>query len=84
MDAKWVKSARNELRRQEQKRRADPATQWRRLLLSERQWQDPRYLSSQARLPEGLRIESLKPLAGQLFPVANQVLLRVLPKAHAQ
>ncbi len=84
VDAKWVTSARNELHRQEQKRRADPATQWRRLLLSERQWQDPRYLSSQARLPEGLRIESLKPLAGQLFPVANQVLLRVLPKAHAQ
>ena len=80
VDAKWVTGARNELRRQEQKRRTDPATQWRRLLLSERHWQDPRYLSSQARLPDGLRIELLKPLANQLFPVANQVLLRVLPK----
>ncbi len=84
VDAQWVASARNELRRQEQKRRTDPATQWRRLLLSERQWQDPRYLSSQTRLPEGMRIESLKPLAGQILPVANQVLLRVLPKADAQ
>ncbi|TFY93446.1 insulinase family protein [Pseudomonas nabeulensis] len=83
VDAQWVASARNELRRQEQNRLTDPATQWRRLLLSERQWQDPRYLSSQARLPEGMRIEELKPLASQLFPVANQVLLRVLPKADA-
>ncbi|WP_455883858.1 insulinase family protein [Pseudomonas putida] len=84
VDAKWVAGERAELRRQEQKRLADPATQWRRLLLSERQWQDPRYLTRQAELPDGLRIEALKPLASQLFPAANQVLLRVLPKAQAR
>jgi len=84
VDAKWAANARNELRRQEKARLTDPATQWRRLLLSERQWQDPRYLSRQARLPDGLRIELLKPLASQVFPTANQVLLRVLPKADAQ
>lgn len=83
VDAKWVTEARNALRRQEKTRLTDPATQWRRLLLSERQWHDPRYLSRQARLSEGLRIEALKPLAGQLFPVDNQVLLRVLPAADA-
>ncbi|PQZ91500.1 MULTISPECIES: M16 family metallopeptidase [Pseudomonas] len=83
VDAQWVASARNELRRQEKKRLTDPTTQWRRLLLSERQWQDPRYLSSQTRLPDGLRVESLNPLASQLFPANNQVLLRVLPKADA-
>ncbi len=84
VDAQWVAGERAELRRQEQKRRVDPATQWRRLLLSERQWQDPRYLSRQTRLPDGIRIEPLKPLASQLFPVNNQVLLRVLPKADAR
>jgi zinc protease len=84
VDANWVASARHELRGQEQKRRSDPTTQWRRLLLSERQWQDPRYLSSQARLPDGLRLDRLKPLASQVFPAHNQVLLRVLPKATDQ
>ena len=83
VDATWVAGERAELRRQEQKRLADPTTQWRRLLLSERQWQDPRYLSRQTALPDGLRIEALKPLASQLFPASNQVLLRVLPEAHA-
>ena len=83
VNAKWVADERTELRRQENKRLTDPTTQWRRLLLSDRQWQDPRYLSSQVRLPDGMRIESLKPLASQLFPANNQVLLRVLPKAGA-
>lgn len=83
VDAKWVADERMELRRQERKRLLDPTTQWRRLLLSERQWQDPRYLSRQTRLPDGLRLELLKPLASQLFPANNQVLLRVLPKVDA-
>jgi zinc protease len=84
VDAKWVAGERVELRRQEKKRLLDPTTQWRRLVLSEHHWQDPRYLSRQAALPDGLRIELLKPLASQLFPAHNQVLLRVLPKADAQ
>ena len=83
VDVPWVASERAELRRQERKRLLDPETQWRRLLLSERQWHDPRYLSRQATLPAGLRLEALKPLASQLFPPANQVLLRVLPKVDA-
>ncbi|MNH96999.1 Peptidase M16 inactive domain protein [compost metagenome] len=80
VDAKWVENERAHLRREESKRRSDPAVQWRRLLLSERQWQDPRYLSSQTSLIDGLRMDLLQPLAGQLFPVQNQVQLRVLPK----
>ncbi len=84
VDAKWVAGERAELRRQEKKRLVDPTTQWRRLLLSEHQWQDPRYLSRQIALPDGLRIELLKPLASQLFPADNQVLLRVLPKANPE
>lgn len=79
VDAKWVADERMELRRQERKRLLDPTTQWRRLLLSERQWQDPRYLSRQTRLPDGLRLELLKPLASQLFPANNQVLRAFLP-----
>lgn len=80
VDAPWVANERNHLRREESKRRTDPAVQWRRLQLSERQWQDPRYLSSQANLVDGMRIDLLKPLATRLFPVENQVQLRVLPK----
>lgn len=84
VSAEWVKGERAELARQESKRRDDPATQQRRLVLSERHWGDPRYLSSQARLPEGLNSGALKAMAGQLFPRANQVQLRLLPSPAAQ
>lgn len=79
VNAKWVTEAHADLRRQERKRLNDPETQWRRLLLSDRHWGDPRYLTTQTTLPDALRIESLKSLAKALFPPRNQVLLRVLP-----
>lgn len=82
--AEWTKAERAELARQESKRRDDPATQQRRLVLSERHWRDPRYLSSQARLPEGLTVPALKATAAQLFPAANQVNLRLLPTPAAK
>jgi zinc protease len=53
------------------------------LILSERHRQDPRYLSEQARLPEALTVPAMQQLARQLFPVANQVQLRLLPSAAA-
>lgn len=84
VDAPWVASERAELARQERKRREDPATQQRRLMLSERHWGDPRYLSQQAQLPEGLRIELLKATAGQLFPRDNQVRQTLLPTPAAR
>ncbi len=77
----WVAKQRAELRSKEIKRRADPTTQWRRLLLSEQQWQDPRYLSSQTTLVDGLGIEQLKHFADKLFPPTNQVQLRLLPRS---
>lgn len=80
----WVKGERAELVRQEAKRRDDPPTQLRRLLLSERHWGDPRYLSSQSQLPDGLRSDALKTLAARLFPNANQVQLRLLPTPAAK
>ncbi|MEE1921801.1 insulinase family protein [Pseudomonas sp. 148P] len=84
VEGKWVESERVELLRQERKRRDDPQTQQRRLVLSERHWGDPRYLSQQARLPEGLTLEALKVTAGQLFPRANQVRQTLLPTPAAQ
>ncbi len=84
VSAEWVKGERAELARQESKRRDDPTTQQRRLVLSERHWGDPRYLSSQAQLPEGLNAGALKAMAGQLFPRANQVQLRLLPTPAAR
>lgn len=84
VNAAWVKGERAELARQESKRRDDPLTQQRRLVLSERHWGDPRYLSSQAQLPEGLQADALKAMAGQMFPRANQVQLRLLPTPAAK
>jgi len=75
----WVSAERRALLFQERKRRDDPQTQFRRLILSDRQWHDPRYLRTQVRLPEALTLSALQQQARQLFPRANQVQLRLLP-----
>ncbi|CAM3238268.1 peptidase M16 [Pseudomonas floridensis] len=72
-------AARRHLEQQERLRRDDPQTQLRRLILSERHWGDPRYLTEQARLPDALTVTALKRLAGELFNATNQVQLRLLP-----
>ncbi|MNP12596.1 hypothetical protein D3C76_1048360 [compost metagenome] len=82
-DAKWVVAERRELLRQESKRREDPQTQFKRLVLSDRRWHDPRYLQTQAQLPEALTLPELQQQARQLFPRGNQVQLRLLPSAAA-
>ncbi|CAM3603708.1 putative zinc protease PqqL [Pseudomonas reidholzensis] len=83
VDPQWLGEQRKELSRQEAKRRDDPQTQFKRLILSERHWQDPRYLSTQAQLPEALTLPALQQQSRQLFPAANQVQLRLLPSAAA-
>lgn len=82
-DAQWLAAARGEFQRQESKRRDDPQTQFKRLILSDRRWQDPRYLQTQAQLPEALTLPELQQQARQLFPRGNQVQLRLLPSAGA-
>ncbi|MFJ4258970.1 insulinase family protein [Pseudomonas monteilii] len=82
-DADWAVAERRELLRQESKRRDDPQTQFKRLILSDRRWHDPRYLQTQAQLPEALTLPELQRQAQQLFPRANQVQLRLLPSASA-
>ncbi|WDY57731.1 insulinase family protein [Pseudomonas sp. PSKL.D1] len=84
VDQHWLDAERRALLRQEAKRRDDPQTQFKRLILSERHWQDPRYLSEQVRLPEALTLPELQQQARQLFPAANQVQLRLLPAPSAQ
>lgn len=83
VDGQWVAAQRRELSRQEAKRRDDPQTQFKRLILSERHWQDPRYLRTQAQLPAALSLPALQQQARQLFPQANQVQLRLLPSVTA-
>lgn len=61
-----------------------PATQLQRLILSERAWHDPRYLSQQQQLPAALQLAAMQGLARQLFPRANQVYLQVLPAADVE
>ena len=77
-----VEQLRNELEREEQKRLSNNSTQLHRLILSDRRWGDPRYLSSQTSLAEALQLESLRELARQLLPVDNRVRLDVLPRAE--
>lgn len=76
-------TARSRLRQQERLRQDDPQTQLRRLILSERHWGDPRYLTEQARLPDALTVKALKRMAGELFNDRNQVQLRLLPAPEA-
>ncbi len=78
--AQRVAGLRNDLARKEAERRKDPATQLHRLILSERAWGDPRYLSEQGQLPAALEPEPMQRLARQLFPRANEVRMQVLPK----
>lgn len=78
-DAQWLVTERAQFLRQESKRRDDPQTQFKRLILSDRHWHDPRYLQTQVRLPEALTLPELQQQAKQLFPRANQVQLRLLP-----
>lgn len=84
IDDQRVASLRRELARQEARRQEDPATQLHRLMLSERAWQDPRYLSEQHQLPAALQPAALKRLARQLFPQANEVRLQLLPAADVE
>lgn len=79
-----VAALRTELERQEKQRREDPATQLHRLILSERAWGDPRYLSEQRELPAALQAAAMQRLARQLFPQANEVRLQVLPAKDAE
>lgn len=84
IDPKRLASMRRELARQEDRHRQDPATQLQRLILSERAWHDPRYLSQQQQLPAALQLAAMQGLARQLFPRANQVYLQVLPAADVE
>lgn len=84
IDDARVATMRRELQRQEAQRRKDPGTQLHRLILSERAWHDPRYLSQQHQLPSALEPAALKRLARQLFPPANQVRLLIMPLPDAE
>lgn len=74
-----IAGPRKTLQSQEALRLNDPQTQFRRLLLSERHWGDPRYLSEQQQLVDALQVPVLRRLAGKLFGPANVVQLRLLP-----
>ncbi len=78
-----IQALRSELKKQEALRQSDPQTQFRRLILSERHWGDPRYLTEQKHLPDALQLAPVRALASHLFGPANVVQLRLLPAAQA-
>lgn len=74
-----VAELRASLRKQEAERIKDPATQLQRLILSERRWGDPRYLSEQNQLMDAIQIAPMKTLAIRLVNPDNLTQLRLLP-----
>ncbi|WP_273825889.1 M16 family metallopeptidase [Pseudomonas asplenii] len=84
INAQTVAALRKQLERQERERLNDPQTQLHRLILSERAYADPRYLSEQRQLVQGLQPAALKALAKQLWSPANQRELQMLPTSGAR
>lgn len=84
LDTATVAGLSAQLHRQETKRQADSATQLHRLILSEREWGDPRYLSQQKQLLLPLQPAALKVLAGKLFNEHNLAVLQVMPAPAAR
>ncbi|WP_350448578.1 insulinase family protein [Pseudomonas solani] len=79
IDEKSLAPLRRELVRQEGLRHDDAETQLRRLVLSERKWQDPRYLAQQSAVADALQVEALKGLATRLADPANRVQVLLTP-----
>lgn len=84
IDPARITRMRNEFAKQEQARQQDNPTQLHRLVLSDRQWGDPRYLERQAQLAEALQPDAMKALARELLSADNRVRLDVLPRAEAR
>ncbi|WP_426149409.1 insulinase family protein [Pseudomonas sp. DC3000-4b1] len=79
LDEETARRLRAQLAQDELARRADPATQLARLQLSERQYGDPRYLSTQTALSEHVSLASLQRLARTLIDSEHRLQLRTVP-----
>ncbi|QXI25986.1 M16 family metallopeptidase [Pseudomonas vanderleydeniana] len=84
INAESVAALRKQLQAQERERLNDPQTQLHRLILSERAYGDPRYLSEQRQLAQSLQPATLKALAKHLWNPANLRELQVLPATGAR
>lgn len=83
LDEAQLARLRKELAKQEKQRQVDNASQLHRLVLSDRRWGDPRYLSSQKQLPDALELQAMKRLAALLLTRENQARLALLPRPSA-
>lgn len=79
LDEETARRLRAQLAQDERARRADPATQLARLQLSEREYGDPRYLSTQTALSEHVSLASLQRLARTLMDSEHSLQLRTIP-----
>ena len=84
LDEQRIAPLRKAFESQEKLRRDDPQTQLHRLILSERAYADPRYLSQQQHLPQALQLPALKALAKVVWNPANLRQQRLLPAPEAQ
>lgn len=82
--AEDVEQQRQQFIRAEQGRHNDFTTQQRRLILSDRHYGDPRYLSEVANLAQAVTLEGVRAMAGKLLNPANRVLLLSLPREGAE
>ncbi|WP_291969950.1 hypothetical protein [Candidatus Symbiopectobacterium sp.] len=79
-----VEQQRQQFIRAEQGRNNDLTTQQRRLILSDRHYCDPRYLSDVANLAQVVTLECVRAMAAKLLNPANRVLLLSLPREGAE
>ncbi|MGL9720198.1 M16 family metallopeptidase [Symbiopectobacterium sp.] len=79
-----VEQQRQQFIRAEQGRNNDFTTQQRRLILSDRHYGDPRYLSDVANLAQAVTLEEVRAMAAKLLNLDNRVLLLSLPREEAE
>ncbi len=79
-----IEQQRQQFIRAEQGRGNDFTTQQRRLILSDRHYGDPRYLSDVAHLAQAVTLDGVRAMASKLLNPANRVLLLSLPREGAE
>lgn len=79
-----VEQQRQQFIRAEQGRNNDFTTQQRRLILSDRHYGDPRYLSEVTNLAQAVTLDGVRAMAAKLLNPTNRVLLLSLPREGAE
>ena len=75
-----IQVAKAQFMKEESERLKSPNTWLNRLILSEEQFGEPRYLTDMQRLEEAISFEKMKEIAGKIYHADNQRLFVITPK----